>query len=318
MSVLPHPIQYQGSKRNLASRILEYFPDDVQTLFEPFAGSAAITIAAAAQGLAKNFVINDLNQPLSKLLQRIVENPQATADSYAGVWAQQGDNPLDSVAHFNTVRDQFNQTQQPELLLYLLARCIKGAVRYNRQGLFNQGPDKRRKGTQPSTMQRNLFGVSYLLKGRSRFCSTDYTTAIADAQPLDLIYMDPPYQGVSGERDGRYLSGLAFDVFAASLEKLNHRGLSYIVSYDGKLGGRSYGQSLPSSLELERLELDAGRSTTATLLGRNDTTIESLYLSKPLMMRLSNSQREVVKKIPSDLFSSSFNAHATESLEAIC
>lgn len=53
----------------------------------------------------------------------------------------------------------------------------------------------------------------------------DYTVAIADAQPLDLIYMDPPYQGVSGDRDGRYLAGLAFDKFAQSLEKLNQRGL---------------------------------------------------------------------------------------------
>jgi len=318
VSALPHPIQYQGSKRNLASRILEYFPDDVHTLFEPFAGSAAITIAAAARGLAQHFVINDLNQPLSKLLQRMVENPQATADSYAAVWSEQGGNPTVSVAHFNTVRDQFNQTQQPELLLYLLARCIKGAVRYNKQGLFNQGPDKRRKGTQPATMQRNIFGVSYLLKGRSRFFSTDYTTALAEANPLDLIYMDPPYQGVSGERDGRYLSGLAFDVFAQSLEKLNRRGLSYIVSYDGKLGDRSYGQSLPDSLELERLELDAGRSSTATLLGRDDITIESLYLSKPLVARLSSSPRNMIDKNPSDLFTSLSNSHDTESFEAIC
>jgi len=318
VSALPHPIQYQGSKRNLAARILEFFPDDVQTLFEPFAGSAAITIAAAARGMAHNFAVNDLNQPLAKLLQRMVENPQVTADIYAGVWAEQGDNPTDSVAHFNTVRDQFNQTQQPELLLYLLARCIKGAVRYNKQGLFNQGPDKRRKGTQPPTMQRNIFGVSYLLKGRSRFTSVDYKTALLEATPQDLIYMDPPYQGVSGERDGRYLSGLAFDVFADSLAKLNQRGLSYIVSYDGKLGDRSYGQPLPDSLELERLELDAGRSSTATLLGRDDITIESLYLSKPLVKRLSSSPRKTVDKSPSDLFTLLSNTHDTESFEAIC
>jgi len=287
-------------------------------LFEPFAGSAAMTIAAAARGMAKNFVINDLNQPLSKLLQCMVESPQATADVYAGVWAEQGDNPTDSVAHFNIVRDQFNKTQQPELLLYLLARCIKGAVRYNKQGQFNQGPDKRRKGTQPLTMQRNIFGVSYLLKGRSRFFSTDYTSALLDAQQLDLIYLDPPYQGVSGERDGRYLSGLSFDVLVESLEKLNQRGLSYIVSYDGKLGAQSYGQPLPDSLELVRLELDAGRSSTATLLGRDDITIESLYLSKPLVARLSRRRRKLIDPSPTDLFSTFSSTHDTATFEAIC
>ena len=300
MSALPHPIQYQGSKRQLAARILEYFPNDVQTLYEPFAGSAAVSIAVAACGMAQRFVINDLNQPLAKLLQSMVENPQGTSDVYSSVWADQGEEPAQSVAHFNVVRDKFNKTQEPELLLYLLARCIKGAVRYNRDGLFNQSPDKRRKGTRPETMQRNIFGVSYLLKGRSRFSSMDYRLAIKDAKEHDLIYMDPPYQGVSGERDGRYLSGLAFDVFVESLKAMNQRGLSYIVSYDGKLGKRVYGQALPERLGLERLELDAGRSSTATLLGRDDVTIESLYLSKPLIQRLAKSSRKLVASKPAD------------------
>nr|MDP2191751.1 DNA adenine methylase [Rhodoferax sp.] len=317
MSALPHPIQYQGSKRHLAARILEYFPDDVQTLYEPFSGSAAMSIAAAACGMAQRFVINDLNQPLAKLLQSMVENPQGTSDVYGSVWAAQGEGQTQSVAHFNAVRDKFNQTQEPELLLYLLARCIKGAVRYNREGLFNQSPDKRRKGTRPPTMQRNIFGISYLLKGRSSFSSMDYRLAIKDVQEHDLIYMDPPYQGVSGERDGRYLSGLAFDVFVDSLDALNQRGISYIVSYDGKLGERVYGQALPERLELERLELDAGRSSTATLLGRDDVTIESLYLSKPLIKRLTKSSHRLVATKQADslaLFPSSYDAETFEAV----
>lgn len=299
MSTLPHPIQYQGSKRHLAARILEYFPSDVQTLYEPFAGSAAMSIAAAARGLAQRFAVNDLNQPLAQLLQSMVENPKGTADRYRAVWSEQGEELEQSVAHFNDVRDQFNQTQHPELLLYLLARCIKGAVRYNRDGAFNQSPDKRRKGTRPDTMQRNIFGVSYLLKGRSDFSSLDYRLAIQAATVDDLVYMDPPYQGVSGERDGRYLSGLAFDTFVDSLEVLNQRDISYIVSYDGKLGERVYGQALPDRLALERLELDAGRSSTATLLGRDEVTVESLYLSKALTKRLSKTVPKSVTRASS-------------------
>ena len=37
---LPHPIPYQGSKRNLAPDILRYFPEQIDVLYEPFAGSA--------------------------------------------------------------------------------------------------------------------------------------------------------------------------------------------------------------------------------------------------------------------------------------
>ena len=64
---VPHPIPYQGSKRNLADDILRYFPAHVEVLHEPFAGSAAISLAAAAQEKANRFHINDLNKPLVDL-----------------------------------------------------------------------------------------------------------------------------------------------------------------------------------------------------------------------------------------------------------
>jgi DNA adenine methylase len=37
MTSIPHPIPYQGSKRQLAPAVLRYFPAGVQTLFKPFA-----------------------------------------------------------------------------------------------------------------------------------------------------------------------------------------------------------------------------------------------------------------------------------------
>ncbi|HBB31201.1 MAG TPA: hypothetical protein DDZ80_05770 [Cyanobacteria bacterium UBA8803] len=49
MASLPHPIQYQGSKRNLASNILRFLPNRVERLVEPFAGTAAVSIWQARQ-----------------------------------------------------------------------------------------------------------------------------------------------------------------------------------------------------------------------------------------------------------------------------
>ncbi len=40
---------------------------------------------------------------------------------------------------------------------------------------------------------------------------------------------------------------------------------------------------MPDSLRLKRIELEAGRSSQATLLGKKDVTYESLYLSKTLL-----------------------------------
>ncbi len=79
---VPHPIPYQGSKRNLAADILRYFPPRFATLIEPFAGSAAITIAAAVNEAGERYHINDLNKPLMDLWRAIIETPEVIAAQY--------------------------------------------------------------------------------------------------------------------------------------------------------------------------------------------------------------------------------------------
>ncbi len=49
---------------------------------------------------------------------------------------------------------------------------------------------------------------------------------------------------------------------------------------------RSYGKPLPAKLHLTLVEIEAGRSSQATLLGRDEMTVESLYLSPALAEEL--------------------------------
>lgn len=282
MQRVPHPVQYQGSKRQLASAILRYVPARTARLIEPFAGSAAMSIASAAQQKSAAYWVNDLNQPLAQLLQLMVETPEQIAADYAQIWQAQHGNDN----HYYQVRQDFNRTHSPALFLYLLARCVKGAVRYNGQGEFNQSHDKRRCGTKPDTMRANILGVSALLKGRAQFSAQDYRVVLDEAQKSDVVYLDPPYQGVCGERDARYFSGIAHDDFVTALDELNHRDIAYIVSYDGRRGEKIFGEPLPDFLDLRHVELNAGRSSQATLLGKDETTIESLYFSRALAKRL--------------------------------
>lgn len=280
---IPHLVQYQGSKRNLAPVILQSFPARVKRLIEPFAGTAAISIACATKNIAEKFIINDINYPLIKLLEMVVNQPEEISNFYAKIWREQFD---DSLEHYYQIREKFNQTSEPRLFLYLLARCIKGSIRYNSEGLFNQSPDKRRKGTRPETMRKNIFHISYLLKGKTTFKSVDYKKILSLAKEGDLIYMDPPYQGVCGDRDSRYCSGINFDEFVNELKKLNEEGIDFIISYDGSCGDKSYGKKLPDFLNLKHVEIVAGRSTQATLLGKKDITIESLYISDSLVLKV--------------------------------
>ncbi len=278
-AAVAQPFPYQGSKRRLAPRILERFPATVERLVEPFCGSAALSLAALAAGRVRRVWLNDSCRPLAALWERILRDPGAVADGYRRLWVAQGADPG---AHFLAVRRAFNRDGDPTKLLFLLARSVKAAVRFNARGEFNQAADRRRAGTHPDRMRRNLEAAATLLAGRAAVTAEDYAAVLARAAPGDLVYLDPPYQGTSGPRDPRYHAGLDRPRLIAELARLRARGVPVIVSLDGRHGGRAYGPALPPELGLVRLTLAAGRSSQATLLGRDTETEESLYLSPEL------------------------------------
>jgi len=273
---IPHPIPYQGSKRNIASEIMRFFPKKIDRLIEPFAGSAAMTIASAFYYKADRFVINDINEPLIGLWQEIVNYPEKAVKDYHEIWTEQLGNEEE---YYYQIREKFNSTQEPKYLLFLLAKCVKAAVRYNSDGNFNQSPDKRRKGRRPENMRYDILNVSNLLKGKSTFYSMDYEKVLEMATPNDLVYMDPPYQGTAKNGGFRYLENLSRENFIISLYKLNERNIPFILSYDGRTGDKTYGEELPEKLNLHKVEIDAGRSSIATLHSRNQRTYEALYIS---------------------------------------
>jgi len=273
---VPHPIPYQGSKRRLAAAILSYIPANrYERLVEPFAGSAAVTLAAAYSKRCSSYVIGDALEPLIRLWQSVIENPKSIADQYEALWNRERQKPI---AAYYEVRAEFNVDREPAKLLYLLARCVKNAVRFNPAGEFNQSPDKRRTGTRPQTMRAELFAAHKILAGRCQGMHGDFLTMFLLARQGDFFYLDPPYQGTSDGRDQRYIAGVSRGRMIEALEILNDKRIPFVLSYDGFCGDRNYGAPLPSTVA-HRILLDVGRSSQATLNGRDDVTVESLYVS---------------------------------------
>ncbi|MGH9398238.1 MAG: DNA adenine methylase [Terriglobia bacterium] len=298
----PHPIPYQGSKRQLADAILSFVPaGKYERLIEPFGGSAAITLAAAKRRVCRRYIVGELLPPLVGIWQSILHSPEKIIEDYSALWRSQLTNPS---RRFNQIREQFNEDQDPAKLLFLLARCVKNSVRFSQNGGFNQSADKRRLGVRPQTLKQEILGAHNLLVGRSEVRCADFRETLAEADTLDIIYMDPPYQGVSNGRDSRYIEGVRRESLVSALEDLNGRGIPYILSYDGICGEKSYGEPLPSSLGLKQVLLDAGRSSQATLSGRKWKTMESLYLSPGLWgdRHLPDVVRRGIHRTQLDLF----------------
>jgi DNA adenine methylase len=212
-----------------------------------------------------------------------VNHPKELIEKYERIWSDQFNFDSGILDHYYFIRDSFNDGDQTaEKMLYLLARCVKGSVRYSKNGKFNQSPDKRRHGTNPVNLAKNVMHISTILKGKTVFSSVDYREFLDIANQGDIVYMDPPYQGVSDSKDCRYFAGLSFQNFVGCVEILNNKNVNFIISYDGECGGKKYGIELPKYLNCSKILINAGLSTQATLLGKTNTTFESLYISKNL------------------------------------
>ncbi len=292
----PHIVQYQGSKRILAPQILQYMPRHFDRLIEPFAGMAAVSIATAKQERAKEYLINDINKPLVRLLESAIETPSELLKSYSQVWEEQFKHEGGSIEHYYKVREEFNNGNQSAAnMLYLLARCVKGSVRYSSNGMFNQSPDKRRNGTSPKNLKSNIDAISFYLKGFTTFKSKDYREILEEARQGDVVYLDPPYQGVSNVRDCRYLSGIDYNDFVKAIRQLNERNIDFLISYDGKCGEKMYGEDLPQELGLHKVLLKAGLSSQSLLLGKKEITYESLYISRGLHKYIPQPRQEILQ-----------------------
>src|SRR4030066_292474 len=107
------------------------------------------------------------------------------ASQYEALWRKQLDDPR---SFYDKARNDFNRTGRSELFLYLLARCVKGSVRYNSHGEFNQRPANRRQGMRPETMGLQILGASYYLKGKTTITSVNYRDVLERVTPADLLY----------------------------------------------------------------------------------------------------------------------------------
>lgn len=279
MLKLPHPIPYQGSKRRLAEAIGSVVPANIGTWYEPFAGSAAMSIWVARYRDPERIILGDSLACLTTLWEVIIHDPQGAAERYEAVWNGQ---QAAGNGYFNDVRARYNEDRDPIDLLYLIARCVKNAVRFNRKGQFTQSVDKRRLGTRPEKMRNAMLGASKLLRGRTVVRAGDWLDTLADAREGDFLYLDPPFMGTSTGRDLRYAEQITRERLIHGLEDVLARRLSVALSYDGSTGEKEYGPSLPAHLHMTQKYIQTGRSSQSTLSGKADETTESLYLSAGL------------------------------------
>lgn len=261
-------VKWAGSKRRVASQLHALWPPGRTRYLEPFVGGGSMLPGRPApQALA-----GDLLPELIDLWGRIQRDPDDLARHYAACWHER---QARGGVVYDEVRQRFNAQRSGADLLVLSRWCVNGLIRFNRAGDFNNSLHHTRPGIAPSRLAGILAAWSVSLQDVA-FRAADYRETLADAGRRDAVFLDPPYRHTRG----RYQpGGIDPDALFGELERLNHLGVPWMLTWDGQAGARAYEGGVPAGLFRRRLDLPTGQSPFPRLMktGR-DVVVESVFL----------------------------------------
>ena len=123
-------IKWSGSKRSQSEKIKNYLPENFNRYYEPFIGGGSMLYSINPT----NAVCGDICIPLIDLWNEIKTNPLALSQAYRYRWSRL---QTEGYQVYYEIRDNFNQSQSPEDLLFLSRTCVNGLIRFNSNGKFN-------------------------------------------------------------------------------------------------------------------------------------------------------------------------------------
>jgi DNA adenine methylase len=204
MDILPKPfIKIPGGKRRLASKIIENFPQNFGTYYEPFLGGAAIFWELYKQNSFGKAVLSDTNPELILTYTEIKANPEtvlATLKVHDLEHKKRlGESKELAKEYYYKIRslemdENFTGAAKAARMIYLNKTCFNGLYRVNKQGKFNVpfGSYKNPKIYD----SENLLAVQEALK-KATILNHDFEDILNGVQPTDCVYLDPPYYPLS-------------------------------------------------------------------------------------------------------------------------
>lgn len=278
---IPSLIKWTGSKRSQAHAILGLMCP-YRRYFEPFLGGGAMLYFAAVPGS----VAGDIYKPLIELWRFVQSKPMEVVENYRAQWTalnseldklDLNDLPTNETlpAYFYKVRERFNQTQDPLDLNFIMRTCVNGIVRFNDKGAFNNSFHLSRRGMEPARFEKVVESWQRVIQAVSFVCQ-DYEQTLEQTTKGDFVYLDPPYAG----NKQRYAEDLDLARFFAALERLNQKGVSWALSFDGRRGKQNLLHDVPRELYKRHTLLSSGLSAVNKVLnGPVEEVEESLYLN---------------------------------------
>lgn len=183
-------LKWAGGKSKLAPFISAHLPSQSRKrLIEPFAGSAALSLALEFEA----YLLNDTNADLINLYQILKQEKRGFIDYAKSFFSPENNQET----CFYELRDRFNHSQDTHersaLFIYLNRHAFNGLCRYNSKGEFNVPFGRYAKPYFPEKEMQGFIEKS----GRMELMCGNFQVALTLAKQDDVVYCDPPYVPLS-------------------------------------------------------------------------------------------------------------------------
>lgn len=246
-------LKWVGNKQKQAASIIDFFPKQFGTYFEPFLGSGGVLGVLAP----KKAVASDTFMPLVQIWQTLHGDKEGLKQQYAqrhSLIAQLG-----KKAAYEKVLASYNNAPNGADLLFLCRACYGGVVRFRKHDGYMSTPVGVHDPVSPESFGKRV-DIWYARTQGARFLHLDFAEAMSWPKHGDLVYCDPPYSDSQAILYGAQAFSLQrlFD----SIKACKARGVYVALSIDGsKYSGRKLCDiAIPNGL-FEREEfVNVGRS----------------------------------------------------------
>jgi len=173
-------LKWAGNKYRVLPHLLPIIGTP-KTYVEPFGG----TLATALNVTADEYRLGDINADLINLYQRIKSDNNFVEDLKS---LFSGGNDEE---RYYQLREEFNESHDPLLFVYLNRHCFNGLTRYNKSGKFNV-PFGRYKKVYIPENEIDAFKTVFrdVTFKNSSFNDMSYYDGLGQD---DVVYFDPPY-----------------------------------------------------------------------------------------------------------------------------
>lgn len=227
--LIKSPLNYTGGKYKLLPQILPYFPDDINTFIDLFAGGCNVGVNVKA----KNIICNDICSEVINLMSEWNKLNSKEALQILSNTIERYSLSKTNEEGFKSIRLDYNNGNKSWDMFYaMLTNAFNYQIRFSKQGNYNM-PFGRNRSSFNKVLQKNF--IKYIDKLNDiniEFISKDFRELNMDnLNSNDFLYADPPYLiscASYNESDG--WNEDKEHALLELLDKLNDKGVKFALS----------------------------------------------------------------------------------------